>query len=92
LKIDARGEVLAGLVDDQPRGRGFPDEPDRVARHAESDLDLRAHRDPLDEGAERVGQERIALVAAVVAHLPTEETGRHAGPDLLGLAFAHSVH
>jgi len=63
-----------------------------VSRGTPSPISTSGHRDPLDEGAERVGQERIALVAAVVAHLPTEETGRHAGPDLLGLAFAHSVH
>jgi hypothetical protein len=92
VTLHARGQVFAGRLDDQPRGRRVTDEPDRVARDAEPDLDLGAHRHPLDERAERVDQEAIALVAAVVANLLAEEAGGDAEPDLLGLAFAHSVH
>jgi hypothetical protein len=43
------------------------------ARRAHSDLDFRAHLDPLDERPEHAGQERVALVPAVVAHFVAEE-------------------
>ena len=85
-------EILAGPLDDEARRGRITHEPDRVARDAEPDLDLGAHRYPLDERAERVSQETIALVAAVVADLPAEEARRDTEPDLLALAFAHSVH
>ena len=68
-----------------PTRRGRPRialEADRLARRSEPDLDLGADGHPRHEAAERVRDERVALVAAVVAHLPAEEAGRDADLDL----------
>jgi hypothetical protein len=44
------------------------DELNRRSRDTEADLKLRAHRHPLEELAEDVGDVSITLVAAVVTH------------------------
>ena len=56
-------------------------EPQRLARRAHADLDLRAHPDPLHERSERIGEEAIALVAAVEAHLVAEQACGDADAD-----------
>ena len=71
----------APLGDEARSGRGA-DQPDRLARHAHPDLELRADRYPRDELAEDVHEERPALVLAVVADLLAEETGGHADAEL----------
>src|SRR5262249_11135387 len=58
-------------------------EPDRLARDAETELHLGAHRHPLDPAPERVDEERVALVPAVVAHLAPEEAGADADAEPL---------
>jgi hypothetical protein len=87
----AGGEVLARLLDDEPRRLGVAGQADRVAGDTKPDLDLGAHGHPLDERAERVGEKRVLLVAAVVAHLLAQEAGGDAEPDLFVLALAHAV-
>ena len=72
------GQVPAALRGHQPRGRGIALEADRLARHAEAELHLGADGHPLDEAPERLGEERVALVAAVVAHGLAEEAGADA--------------
>src|SRR5581483_11567509 len=63
---------------DEPGRVGVAFEPDRLARDPETELDLRADRDPLDERCQRVREEPVALVAAVPADLLPEETGADA--------------
>jgi len=88
------GQVPAAVRAHQPRGRGVPLEADRFARDAEADLHLRADGHPLDEAPERRGEERVALVAAVVAHRLAEKAGADAeaerGHRWLGVAAAHT--
>jgi hypothetical protein len=67
------GVVGSAPLRDEARGRGGPDEPDRLARHAHPDLELGADRHPLDEGAEDVDEEGVPLVLAVVPDLAAEE-------------------
>ena len=52
-----------------------------LARRSHPDLDLRAHRHPLHIPAERLGEEAVALVAAVEADLLAEQAGRDADAD-----------
>ena len=88
------GQIPAAVRGHQPRGRGIPLEADRFARDAEADLHLRADGHPLDEAPERRGEERVALVAAVVAHRLAEKAGADAeaerGHRWLGVAAAHT--
>jgi len=72
------GQVPAAVRGHQARGRRIPLEADRFARDAEAELHLGADGHPLDEAPERVGEERVALVPAVVAHLMAEEAGADA--------------
>jgi hypothetical protein len=51
------------------------DEPDGRPRHAEADVELWAHRHPLEPLAEHVGEVAVALVAAVETDLGAEQTG-----------------
>ena len=92
VPLHADGEILAALLDDEPRRVVVADQAQGVAGHAQADVDLRAHRHPLDERAQGLGEEGIALVPAVVAHLGPEETGRDPEPDLNGLALAQRRH
>jgi hypothetical protein len=84
------GEVFAGLLDHQPWPLRMADQADRRARHAQADFDFRTHRHPLDERPERLGEEGVALVSAVVAHRLAEQAGRHAEADFLGLPLRHA--
>ena len=79
-----RGEILARLLDDEPRGGGGADQANRRTGHAQADLDLGTHGHPLDERAEDVGEKRVALVAAVVANLLTEQARGDAEADFSG--------
>ena len=54
------------------------DEVHGIPRHGQSALDFGADRDPVDISAERVPQERVELVPAVVADLLAEEAGADA--------------
>jgi len=72
------GQVPAAVRGHQARSRRIALEADRLARDAETELHLGADGHPLDEAAERLGEERVALVAAVVAHLVAEEAGADA--------------
>ena len=72
------GEVSAALRGHEPRGRGIALEADWLTRNAETQLYLRADGHPLDEAPERLCEERVALVAAVVAHRLAEEAGADA--------------
>ena len=75
--VDARGQVLAAPLHDEARGgRIVADQADRGPRHSEPQLDLGTHADPLDERTERVDEERVALVATVVAHLVAQQAAR----------------
>ena len=72
------GQVPAAVRGHQSRSRRIALEADRLARDAEAELHLGADGHPLDEAPERLGEERVALVAAVVAHLVAEEAGADA--------------
>jgi len=62
----------------------------RFARRAEAQLHLRAHRYPFDEDPEGVDEKRVALVAAVEAHVLPEQAGRDADANrLLGWHDRH---
>jgi hypothetical protein len=50
---------------------------DWLARRAHSDLDLGAHRNPLDLSTEDVNQERVSFVTAVVADGLAEQAARY---------------
>ena len=77
------GVVDPGLDRDHARVSTDGHEPDRLARHAETELDLRAHAHPLHVRIERLHQEGVALVAAVEPHLVAEQAGRDADPEPL---------
>jgi len=77
------GQILARFRFDQPWCRVAFDEPDWRPWHAEPDLDLRTHRDPLEELTEHLGDVVVELVAAVVADLDAEQAGRGADSDRL---------
>jgi len=67
------GEVLARLHFDQPRIVATVDEPDRRPRHAEPELDLGAHRHPLEPHSNHIREIAIVPVTAVVSNLGAEE-------------------
>jgi SHS2 domain-containing protein len=75
------GQILAGFRLDQPRCGVTFHETDWRPRHSEPDLDLRTHRHPLKELTEHLGDVVVELVAAVVADLGAEQTGRDADPN-----------
>ena len=56
---------------------------DRLARRAHAHLDLGTDRDVADERRQRIGDEGVAPVAAVVAHAVPQQAPRHADADLL---------
>ena len=73
--------ILCRLVGDQANLRPCLHQPERFARGRHAGLDFRAHRHPLDEGSQRLDQERIPFVAAVEAHAFSEQAGRNAETD-----------
>jgi len=81
-----RLDIVVANAGGPPPARAL--EVERLARHAEAELDLRAHRHPLHEAAEGLGEEGVALVAAVEAHPEPEQARRDADPDRL-LRGAH---
>ena len=64
----------------------------RLSRRAHADFNLRTHRHPLDEAAEGRDEKRIALVAAVVAHLVAEETSRDADARTIAIVRHTSLY
>src|SRR5450759_1574480 len=64
-----------GPVRDQARVRRIPDESHRLARNGKPAVDLRADPQPLDEGTQRLVQEEVPLVPAVVAYLLPQQAG-----------------
>jgi hypothetical protein len=61
ISAHACREVLAALLHDEARDVLGADQPQGVAGHAQADLDLRAHRHPLDEGPQGLGQKASRL-------------------------------
>src|SRR5207253_634488 len=57
-------------------------EPDRLPRDAHADLELGTDRHELDAAGERLDDEAVELVAAVVADVLAEEARRHADAEL----------
>jgi len=80
------GQLIARYGFDQSWVVATVDEPDWGSRHAEPELDLRAHRHPLEPPADHIREIAIVLVTAVVAHLDAEQAGRNAEADRLALA------
>ena len=64
-----------GPVREKERALRIPDEPHRLARDGEPAVDLRTYAHPLDEGTQRLDQEEVPLVPAVVAHLLPQQAG-----------------
>ena len=73
--------ILCRLVGEQANLGPCLHQPERFARGRHAGLDFRAHRHPLDEGSQRLDQERIPFVAAVEAHAFSEQAGRNAEAD-----------
>ncbi len=64
--------------------RAGTDETHRLARNRHPHLDLRADRDELDEGTERVHQERVPFVLAVEADLASQQAGGDSDAKTVG--------
>lgn len=75
--------ITPALHTDEPGLVRLAAQLDRLARDPEPELDLGAHRHESNVGRERIGQERVALVAAVMTDTLPEQTGRDADEDLL---------
>jgi hypothetical protein len=75
------GEVLSRLHLDQPWVVTTVDELDRWPRHAEPELDLWAHRHPLEPLSNHIREIAIVLVTAVVSNLGAKQTGRDTEAD-----------
>lgn len=67
------GEVLARFHLDQPRVVATGDEPDRRPWHAEPELDLGAHRHPLEPPSNHIREIAIVPVTAVVSDRGTKQ-------------------
>ncbi len=52
---------------------GAPTKPHGLARHAHADFDFGTDGYPVDEFAEKIGEEEVAFVAAVEANLLSEQ-------------------
>lgn len=83
-----RREIRARALDDEARVARVADQAQRVAGHAEAELELGAHRDPLHEWRQCLGQKCIALVAAVVADGRAQQARGDAEAELF---FGHGV-
>jgi len=59
----------------------MPLEANWLARNAESELDLWAHRHPLHPAPEHLGEHGITLVPAIVAYRDAQQTGADADAD-----------
>ena len=68
------------------------DEMDRLTRRAHPHFHFRTHRHPLHEAAEGRDEERISLVAAVVADLFAQETSRDADARRIAIARHASLY
>ena len=66
-----------------------PPQPDWLAREAHPDFEFRADWHPLDERAEGVHQERVALVPAVEPDFLSEQARRHTDAHSLGRCRHH---
>jgi hypothetical protein len=89
VRVHPLGEILAGRRDDQPRGAALGDEVDRRTRDPEAQLHLGADGDPLHVLAEDVGEERLALVPAVVPDVLAEQARGDADAEGRCLVLAH---
>lgn len=86
-------QVFSRSLDDEARMIRVTGQADRVARDTETELDFRADRHPLDGWAEDVGQQRVALVAAVPSDVLAEQARGHAEPELLhAMVWCHVVN
>src|SRR5262249_11245383 len=88
----SRGEIFPRALSHEARRLRPPDEADRLARDAEAELDLGAHRHPLHVVRERPGEEQVALVPAVVPHGLAEQARRDAEANLVGMRDRHGGH
>jgi hypothetical protein len=80
--------VRAAPRSDESRCRRLALQSDGLAWHAEAELELGTDRHPLDPVAERVGEEVVKLVPAVVADLVPEQAGAHTDAE----RFRQRVH
>jgi len=87
----ASRQITTALWLDQTGRTARADEDDRRPRHAEPELHLRAHGNPLHVVAEHAQQRVVPLVVAVVADTLAEEARRDAEPDLFALDFRHRL-
>ena len=91
------GVHVVGVIDararrDHPETARGSHEPERFAGRTKSQLDLGADGNPVDEGTKNVGQEAVALVPAVKAHLLTKEAGRDADPEPWRVLHASAIN
>src|SRR5574337_553352 len=68
------GMIRLGPNADQMNAAVSLDKMNRLARRAHTDLNLGAHGNPFDTLAERIGQEPVSLMSAVVTDLVTQQT------------------
>jgi hypothetical protein len=90
IRIHRFGQVSAAFIGNHPhRAIIAADQAQALARDTEADIDFGADRDEFDEIAERAGQEIAPLVAAVEAHLLSQQTGGDADSDRTRAASIH---
>ena len=75
------GVIHPGPYGDQARTGGIPDKAHRLARRGKAAFRLGTDRHILDEPSQRFHEERIALVAAVVADPFPQQAGADEDPD-----------
>ena len=79
--VELVGQIGRGLDGQQPDAVFDAHQAHRFPRRAHAGLHLGADGHPFDQRAERVGEKRVALVAAVIAHGLAEQAGRDADAD-----------
>jgi len=75
--------VEAAAARDQTCCVRLANQPERLARYAQADLDLGADRHEVHEAPQHVDDVVIELVAAIVADLLAQQAGAHAPFELL---------
>lgn len=86
-----RGIVLAAVHPPKARPVLAANQADRLARRAHAHLDLGTDRDVANERRQRIRDEDVAFVAAVVANGVSQQTPRYADANLPAGRFAQGM-
>ena len=74
--------IDAALDSEEAKPTSVADDPDRLPRDAESDLDLRADGHETHEATEDVREKGLAFVSSVVSHALAEQARGYADANL----------